>query len=79
MEILQLPFFLANLVFWLILASKGKVEMRNFTTEGDDTLEAMKEDDIYGYLGHLQSKQIKHAYMKQKLAEEYLNPQKKAY
>ena len=35
--------------------------MRNFTTENDDTMEAMNEDDIYRYLGHMQSKQIKHA------------------
>ena len=47
--------------------------MRNFITEDDDTMEAMKEDDIYRYLGHVQSKQIKHAQMKQKLGEEYLN------
>jgi hypothetical protein len=26
---------------------KGKLEMRNFTTEDNDTMEAMKEDDIY--------------------------------
>jgi len=25
--------------------AKGKLEMRNFTTEDDDTMEAMKEDD----------------------------------
>jgi len=43
--------------------------MRNFTTEDDDTMEAMNEDD----LGHMQAKQIKHAQMKQKLGEEYLN------
>jgi hypothetical protein len=53
--------------------AKGKVEMRNFTTEDDDTMEAMNEDDIDRYLGHMQSKQIKHAQMKQKLCEEYLN------
>jgi hypothetical protein len=53
--------------------TKGELEMRNFTTEGDDTMEAMTEDDIYRYLGHMQSKQIKHAQMKQKLGEEYLN------
>ena len=40
---------------------KGKVEMRNFTTEDDDTMEAMNEDDMYRYLGHMQAKQIKHA------------------
>ena len=31
------------------------------------------KDDIYRYLGHMQSKQIKHAQMKQKLGEEYLH------
>jgi hypothetical protein len=36
-------------------------------------MKAMNEDDIYRYLGHMQSKQIKHAQMKQKLGEEYLN------
>jgi len=36
--------------------AKGKLEMRNFTTEDDDTMEAMKEDDIYRYFGHMQSK-----------------------
>ena len=50
----------------------GKLEMRNFTTE-DDEMEAMNEDDMYRYLGHMQAKQIKHARMKQKLGEEYLN------
>jgi len=53
--------------------AKGKLETRNFTTEDDDTVEAMKEDDICRYLGHMQSKQIKHAQMKQKLGKEYLN------
>ena len=47
--------------------------MRNLTTEDDDTMEAMKEDDIYRYLGHMQSKKIKQAQIKQKLGEEYLN------
>jgi hypothetical protein len=47
--------------------------MINFTTEDDDTMEAMNEDDIYRYLRHRQSKQIKHAQKKQKLGEEYLN------
>ena len=47
--------------------------MRNFTTEDDDTTEAMNEDDMYRYLGHMQAKQIKHVRMKQKLGEEYLN------
>ena len=46
--------------------AKGKLEMRNFTTEDDDTMESMNKDDIlvYRYLGHMQSKQIKHAQMK---------------
>ena len=26
--------------------AKGKLEMRNFTTEDDDTMEAMNKDDI---------------------------------
>ena len=47
--------------------------MRNFTTEEDDTVEAMNEDDMYRYLGHMQAKQMKHARMKQKLGEKYLN------
>jgi hypothetical protein len=38
--------------------AKGKLEMRNFTTEGTDTMEAMNEDDIYRYLGQMKSKQI---------------------
>jgi hypothetical protein len=33
--------------------AKGKLEMRNFTTEDNDTMEAMKEDDIYRYSGHM--------------------------
>jgi len=41
--------------------AKGKLEMRNFTTEDDDTMEAMNEDDMYRYRGHMQAKQIKHA------------------
>jgi hypothetical protein len=48
---------------------KGKLEHRIFTTEDDDSMEAMKENDM----GHVQSKQIKHRQMKQKLGEEYLN------
>jgi len=36
-------------------------------------MEAMNEDDMYRYLGHMQAKQIKHVRMKQKLGEEYLN------
>jgi len=47
--------------------------MLNITTEDDDTMEAMNEDDMYRYVGHIQAKQIKHARMKQKLDEEYLN------
>jgi len=53
--------------------AKGKLEMRNFITEDDDTMEAMNEDDMYRNLGHMQAKQIKQAQMKQKLGEEYLN------
>ena len=34
--------------------------MRNFTTEVDNTMEAMNEDDIYRYLGHMQSKKSTH-------------------
>jgi hypothetical protein len=47
--------------------------MRNFTTEDDDTMEVMNEDDIYRCLGHMQSRQINHVQMKQQLGEEYLN------
>jgi hypothetical protein len=53
--------------------AKGKLEMRNFTREDDDTMEAMYKDEIYRYLGHMQSTQIKHAQMKQKLGEEYIH------
>jgi hypothetical protein len=53
--------------------AKGKLEMRNCTTEDADTMEATNEDDIYRYMGHMQSKQITHKQMKQKLGEEYLN------
>ena len=49
--------------------AKGKLEMRNFTTKKDDTIEAMNEDDIYKYLGHIQTKQMKHTQMKQKLIQ----------
>ena len=38
--------------------------MRNFTTDDDDTMEAMNEGDMYRYLGHMQAKQITHARMK---------------
>jgi hypothetical protein len=41
--------------------AKGKLERRNFTTEDDDTMEAMNKDDLYRYLGHMQAKQTKHA------------------
>jgi hypothetical protein len=44
--------------------AKGKLEMRNFTTEDDDTMDAMNEEDISRYLGHMQSKQFKHTQMK---------------
>jgi len=50
--------------------AKGKLDTRNFTTEDDGITEAMKEGDSYRSLGHMQSKQIKHAQMKQKLGEE---------
>jgi len=53
-----------------LCTAKGKLEMRNFTTE-DDTMEAMNEDDMYRYLGHMQAKQIKHARMKQKLGKSH--------
>ena len=57
----------------ILCIAKGKLEMRNFTTEDDETTEAMNEDDMYRYLGHMQAKQIKHARIKQKLGEEYLS------
>jgi hypothetical protein len=60
----------------ILSTAKRKLEMRNFTTEDDDTMEAMNEDDIYSYLGHMQSKRIKQAQMKQMLDEEYLNRRK---
>ena len=53
--------------------TKGKLGMRSFTTEKNDTMEAMNEDDLYKYLGHMQTKQMKHKQMKQKLGEDYLN------
>jgi len=59
--------------------AKGKLEMRNFTTEDDDTMETMNKDDIYRYLGHMQSKQIKHTQMKQKLGKEYLHRTKSIF
>ena len=36
--------------------TKGRLEMRNFKTEDNDTMEAMNEDDMYRYLGHMQAK-----------------------
>ena len=57
----------------IICNAKVKPEMRNFTTEDDDTIEAMNEDDMYRYLDHIQAKQIKYGRMKQKLGKEYLN------
>jgi len=54
--------------------AKGKLKMRNFITDDDDdTMEAMNKDEIYRFLGHMQSKQIKHAQMKQKLGKEHLH------
>jgi len=50
--------------------AKRKLEMRSFTTDNDDTMEAMNEDDTYKYLGHMQTKQMKHTQMTQKLGEE---------
>jgi TnpA family transposase len=47
--------------------------MRSFTTENDDTTEATNEDDIYKYLGHMQTKQMKPTQITQKLGDEYLN------
>jgi hypothetical protein len=51
---------------------KRKLELRNFTTEEPDTVTAMKEGDIYRYLGHMQTEQIKQAQIKQQLGDEYL-------
>jgi len=56
-----------------LIIAKGKLEMRNFKTEDADTMEAMNQDDIYRYFGHMQSKQINHTQIKQKLGEEYIN------
>jgi hypothetical protein len=55
-----------------LIIVKRKVELRNFTTEEEGTMVAMTEGDIYRYLGHMQTKQIKHAQMKQQLGDEYL-------
>jgi hypothetical protein len=51
---------------------KRKLELRNFTTEEEDTMTAMTEEDMYKYLGHMQTEQIKHAQMKQQLGDEYI-------
>jgi hypothetical protein len=51
---------------------KRKLELRNFTTEEEGAMAAMTEGDIKKYLGHMQTKQIKHAQMKQQLGSEYL-------
>jgi hypothetical protein len=53
--------------------AKGKIEMKNFRTEDEDIMEAMNEDDIYRYLGHIQTKQSKRAQMKRQLGEEYVH------
>jgi hypothetical protein len=53
--------------------AKGKLEMRSSTTGNDDTMEAMNEDAIYKFLGHMRIKQMKYTQMKQKLGKEYLN------
>jgi len=45
----------------ILRIAKGKLEMRSFTSEGDDTMEATNEDDMYRYLGRMRAKQIKHA------------------
>ena len=50
--------------------AKGKIQMRNFTTEDDDTMEA-KNEDMYRYLDQMEAKQIKQAWMKQKLGKKY--------
>jgi len=36
--------------------AKGKLEMRNFTTENDDTMEAMNKDHMFRYLSQMQAK-----------------------
>jgi len=56
--------------------AKGKLEKTNFTTQDDDTMGAMNEDDMYRYLCHMKTKQIKHARMRQRLGEKYLNRKK---
>ena len=34
------------------IKAKGKLEMRKITTEDDDAMEAMNEEDMYRYVGH---------------------------
>jgi hypothetical protein len=51
---------------------KRKLVLGNFTTEEEDTVIAMKEEDIYKYLGHMQTEQIRHSQMEQELGDEYL-------
>ena len=34
------------------IKAKGKLEMRNITTEDDDAMEAMNEEVMYRYFGH---------------------------
>ena len=41
--------------------AKGRMEMRNFTTEDGDTVGAMSDDGMYRHLGHVQAKHIKRA------------------
>jgi len=36
----------------LQIKAKRKLEMRNITTEDDDTMEAMNEEVMYRYFGH---------------------------
>jgi len=43
----------------ILCIAKWKLEMRSFTIEDDDAMEAMNQDDMYRYLGHMQAKQIK--------------------
>jgi hypothetical protein len=47
--------------------------MKSLTTEIDDIMDTILEDDIYKCLGHMQTKQIKNAQMKQQLGDEYLH------
>ena len=57
--------------------AKGKLEMRNISTDDDDAMEVMNGEDICSYFGHMQAKQIKHVRIKQKLDEEHIKSQKK--